>query len=182
MSSVTFYYGSKLKPVDFNDPSSLRFNNGSVFFTSLKEAVESHLWPKGFLYHCEIETIKRNRRLKEDSEPDGNRMLELMRSAPKYERTIKTKFSGNEKIAYAMIMDKSRTGAIVDLIRTTFYDTHNVEFCNAMVEIGYDGYYGKFHPPANFHTDREKFYYARLFDFDRIRVIKTEEINASISG
>jgi len=74
-------------------------------------------------------------------------------------------------------MDKSRTGAIVELIRKTFYKDNNIAFCNAMVEIGYDGYYGKFHPPANFHTDKEKFYYARIFDFDRIRVIKAENMN-----
>lgn len=181
MANVTFYYGSKAKEVDFNDPSSLKFNNGSLFFTSLKEAVETHVWPHGFIYHCEIQTIPRARRLKEDSEPDEQRILGLMRASPNYQSKL-SKFGGKEKLALSNMMSKSRTGAIIDLVRSTFYDTHNIEFCNEMVNIGYDGYYGKFHPPANFHTDKEKFYYARLFDFNRVKVIKTEEVNVSVTG
>jgi len=177
MSNVVFYYGSRGHPVDFNDPETLNFNNGSLFFTTSMETIQSRIWPKGYLYHCMISTIPKSRRLKEDSEPDASRMLELMRLAPDYNIKIKQLYAKSEKYAYNAMMDKSRTGAIVELIRKTFYKDNNIAFCNAMVEIGYDGYYGKFHPPANFHTDKEKFYYARIFDFDRIRVIKAENMN-----
>jgi len=182
MTNVIFYYGSKGREVDFNNPDTLKFNNGSLFFTSLKEAVQSYVWPSGYIYHCQIDMIPRARRLKEDGEPNEMKMLELMRASPNYQQVLKSGFSGSEKIAAKIMLSKSRTGAIVDLIRTTFYESHNIEFCSEMVNIGYDGYYGKFHPPASFHTDKEKFYYARLFDFDRIKVTKVEEISVDITG
>lgn len=175
MANITFYYGCKGNPVDFNDPETIEFHNGSVFMTSLKEAAATKAWPTGNVYHCTIRTIPRSRRLKEDSEPNETQMLELMRLSSQYQRILDSEFAGKEKFALTAMMDKSRTGAIVDLIRQTFYRDDS-EFCEAMVHIGYDGYYGKFHPPANFHTDKERYYYARIFDLDRITVTKIEDI------
>lgn len=177
MTKPVFYYGIKNREVDFTNPDTIKYNNGSIFLSTLYEAIKSDTWPVGHIYHCDIKTIPRARRLKEDSEPDENRMVQLMKLSPNFKRVIDTQFHGKEKIAISIMMSKSRTGAIVEAIRLAFYNATPKEFCEAMVKIGFDGYYGKFQPPANFHTDKEKFYYARLFNPDLIKVTKAEEVN-----
>lgn len=176
MSNVPFYSGTKNKKVTL--PIDLPRNHGSIFLTSLKESIESLVWPTGYIYMCRVLSIPKSRRLKEDSEPDMARLIELMRASPVYEHILKNEFGGKERFAISAVEQKSRTGAIVEAIREKFYAEEDEVFCRNMVRIGYDGYFGKFKPPANFHTDKKNFYFARLFNHEKIEILTTEETNA----
>ena len=171
---VDFYIGKQNN--DIANVTDLPFHNGSIFLTTLKEKAEADAFPLGFVYTCNIRSIPRNRRLKEDSEPITTDVSDLMQLSSRYEEVLEKEFAGNPKMAFNIMMQKSRTGAIFESIRQYFYKDLDLEYCQNMVTIGYDGYFGKFYPPANFHTDKQKFHYARIFNLEKIIIKNKEEL------
>tara|TARA_B100000745_G_scaffold198008_1_gene130527 strand:- start:109 stop:660 length:552 start_codon:yes stop_codon:yes gene_type:complete len=172
-ASSIFYTATRGEQV--TSPIDLPRSHGSIFLTTLKESMASLAFPNGYIYTCNVGPIPRSRRLKEDSEPDSHLIATLMKLSPIYQDVVQNQFGGKTDLALKMMLSKGRTGAIVEVVRSTFYADKDLHFCDSMVEIGFDGYFDKFHPPANFFTDKEKYNYARIFDHTKIQIKNIEK-------